>query len=47
MSAGQIKKNTNTYIKRDEINILNIFNDNSFNLKNSLLLMTIGIWKLL
>ena len=36
ISAGQIKiKQTN--IKRDEINIMNIINDNIFNLHNSLL----------
>ena len=35
ISAGQIKKKT--YIKRDEINIKNIINDNIFNLRNILL----------
>ena len=34
--AGQIKKKKeqSTYIKRDEINIINIINDNTFNLHN-------------
>ena len=32
ISAGQIKKKQSTVIKRDEINIMNIINDNIFNL---------------
>ena len=31
------KKKTTTNIERDEINIMNIINDNNFNLHNSLL----------
>ena len=31
------RKKQSTNIKRDEINIMNIINDNSFNLHNSLL----------
>ena len=40
ISAGQIKKKKqqSTNIKRDEINIMNIINDNTFNLYNSLLI---------
>ena len=40
VSAGQIKKKLlkqSTNIKRDEINIMNIIDDNSFNLHNNLL----------
>ena len=37
ISAGQIKKKEITNIKHDEINIMNIINDNTFNLHNSLL----------
>ena len=38
ISAGQIKKKKkNANIKCDEINIMNIINDNTFNLHNSLL----------
>ena len=38
ISAGQItKKKQSTTIKRDEINIMNIINDNTFNLYNSFL----------
>ena len=33
--AGQIKKKKYINIKRDEINIMNIINDNTFNLHNS------------
>ena len=35
ISAGQIKKKQSTNIKCDEINIMNIINDNTFNLYNS------------
>ena len=34
--ANQEKKNQSTNIKCDEINIMNIINDNNFNLHNSL-----------
>ena len=37
ISTGQIKKKKSTNIKRDEIDIMNIINDNTFNLHNSLL----------
>ena len=38
ISAGQIKKNKqSTNIKRDEVTIMNIINDNTFNLHNNLL----------
>ena len=41
ISVGQIKKKKkqkqSTNIKHDEINIMNIINDNTFNLHNSLL----------
>ena len=41
ISAGQIKEKILlkqcTYIKSDKINIMNIFNDDTFNLHNSLL----------
>ena len=37
VSAGQIKKKEIINIKHDEINIMNIINDNTFNLHNSLL----------
>ena len=42
ISAGQIKEKTNkkqqlmAYIKRDEIDIMNIINDNTFNPYNNL-----------
>ena len=37
ISAGQIKKKqkTSNNIKRDEIDIMNIINDNTFNLRNT------------
>ena len=35
--AGQIKKKQSTNIKRNEIIIMNIINDNTFNLPDSLL----------
>ena len=35
ISAGQIKKKQSTNIKRDEINIMNIINDNTLNLQIS------------
>ena len=34
---GKSRKKRSTYIKRDGINIINIINDNTFNLHNSLL----------
>ena len=37
ISAGQIKKKQSANIKHDEINIMNIINDNIFNLHKSLL----------
>ena len=37
ISAGKINKKRSTNIKRDEINIMIIINDNTFNLHNSLL----------
>ena len=37
ISAEQIKKKQSTNIKHDEINIINIINDNTFNLHYSLL----------
>ena len=41
ISAGQIKKTEktqqSTHLKRSEINIMNIINDNTFNLHDSLL----------
>ena len=35
--AGQIKKKQSTFIKRDEIDIMNFINENTFNLHNRLL----------
>ena len=37
ISAGQITKKQSTNIKREEINLMNTINDNTFNLHNSLL----------